>query len=94
MNIVTEFNIEDEVFFIQDNQVVSGKVMAIQANVSIKLTNPPTPIVKYYLDGSANTPLLERTLFSSRAELAECIANGTYNDRINDRTANSTNDVE
>lgn len=93
MEIKTEFNVEQIVFYMSDKGLEQAIVKGIQVNVSVANANPPSPVIKYHLDNGTQN-IIEPRLFASREEIAESIMTDTFNDRINGRSTASTNDVE
>jgi len=71
MNIITQFNVGDMVFFVQNNAIVNGIVRIINIVASSNTLNSNIDInIQYRLDGF-QTPFFESSLFNSAQEVAD-----------------------
>jgi hypothetical protein len=70
MNITTEFNPNDQVFFMQDNIIVNGNIRNINIRLSTNLINNEINTeILYSIDGFPN-PIRKQLLFNSAEKVA------------------------
>ena len=76
MKFETKFNVGDEAFFMNNNHLSTSEIKGISVNIRAQ----KELVIKYY---TSSGEIPENRLFGSKRELAESIADGTYNDRVN-----------
>ena len=73
MTLTTRFNINDKVFYMENNKVASSTVRHISINVRETTFNYGSKIdttIKYHIDGSnLSKCMMESTVFGSKEEL-------------------------
>jgi hypothetical protein len=73
MNITTRFNVDDSVFFMQNNVIAHGIVRIINVVASSNTLNSNINIdIQYRLDGF-QTPISESLLFNSARDVVDTL---------------------
>lgn len=74
MKIETRFNVDDNVYFMHDNRVATGRVAAVQVYAYKPYNDKVVTGTKYYLKNSGKSDgYMEDALFASKEELLKSL---------------------
>jgi len=70
MNVTTEFNTRDEVYFLLNNAITNGLITGISINVQLLPNDTDVVTTSYLIDG-IQSRMMEKSLFRTPQDLVD-----------------------